>query len=259
MLCSAYSSLYSCIACSTASRIITLFVLFYSAQKQQIIVPSCNSTSRSTSFRACDNSGVVKKNLAPIAVVLSKDKRVASKSNHLLPPLLFLSNGSSKKGNGSSNSQGKTQHSQRTSGPTSLYAKKSISAARSFEEKETRQSDRDSSVEAEDSLGTLLSRHFEPDTSEDNVLSPNPLITKRRILHEKTRVRHICSFCNRECPSKHKLKRHLSTHTEDRPFVCDVCGKTFKWIGYLQKHIRQQHSNCIDCELLIACMQHANI
>ncbi len=222
-----------------------MFVLrFHSAQKQQIIVPSCSTTSRSTNFRACDNSGVVKKNFAPIAVVLSKDQRVAAKSNRSLPPLLFLSNDSSK--NGSSNSQGKTHHSQRP--PTSLYAKKTTTANQSFGRKEILQSERDSSIEAEDSLGTLLSRHFEPDTSEDNVLSPNPLIAKRRILHEKARVRHVCSVCNRECPSKHKLKRHLSTHTEDRPFVCDACGKTFKWIGYLQKHIRQQHSNCIDSE-----------
>ncbi len=180
-------------------------------------------------------------------MVLSKDQRVSSKSNRPLPPLLFLSN-DNKKGNESSHSHSQGKSSQKQS--TNLYAKKTISTNQpSFAERETFQSERDSSIEADDSLGTLLSRHFEPETDEDNGLSQNALIAKRRILHEKARVRHICGICNRECPSKHKLKRHLSTHTEDRPFICDACGKTFKWIGYLQKHIRQQHSNCsIDCE-----------
>lgn len=197
-------------------------------------MPSCSTGS----FKASDSSSTVKKNLAPIAVVLSKDQRVTTKSKLLLSPLLFQN----KKGNTSSNAKGKIQHAKR---PPNLYTK---TTTKHFSEKEALRGDRDSSVEAEDSLGTLLSKHFETDTSEDNIRSPNSVIANRRFLHEKARRRHICSVCNRECPSKHKLKRHLSTHTEDRPFACEACGKSFKWIGYLQKHVRQQHSNCIDCE-----------
>jgi KRAB domain-containing zinc finger protein len=54
-------------------------------------------------------------------------------------------------------------------------------------------------------------------------------------------LRFKCSICGRECPSKHKLKRHLSTHSEARPFPCKLCGRSFKWTEYLQKHMRQQH------------------
>ena len=55
-------------------------------------------------------------------------------------------------------------------------------------------------------------------------------------------VRYKCDMCGRVCPSKHKLKRHLSTHSEARPFPCGICGRSFKWTEYLQKHMRQQHS-----------------
>lgn len=56
-------------------------------------------------------------------------------------------------------------------------------------------------------------------------------------------LRYKCNRCGRECPSKHKLKRHLSTHSNARPFPCKICGRSFKWSEYLQKHMRQQHPN----------------
>lgn len=54
-------------------------------------------------------------------------------------------------------------------------------------------------------------------------------------------LRYKCDKCGRECPSKHKLKRHLSTHSDARPYPCKLCGRSFKWSEYLQKHMRQQH------------------
>ena len=57
----------------------------------------------------------------------------------------------------------------------------------------------------------------------------------------RSMLRFKCDKCGRECPSKHKLKRHLSTHSDARPFPCKLCGRTFKWSEYLQKHLRQQH------------------
>ena len=64
---------------------------------------------------------------------------------------------------------------------------------------------------------------------------------RRSILLVRKKKKHVCHVCQRECPSKHKLKRHLSTHSEERPFSCQLCGKSFKWTEYLHKHLRQQH------------------
>lgn len=65
---------------------------------------------------------------------------------------------------------------------------------------------------------------------------------RRSLLLVRKKKKHVCHVCQRECPSKHKLKRHLSTHSEERPFVCGLCGKSFKWTEYLHKHLRQQHA-----------------
>ena len=68
------------------------------------------------------------------------------------------------------------------------------------------------------------------------------IAAQRKLLGGRPKQRRVCHICGRECPSKHKLKRHLSTHSEDRPYNCRVCGRSFKWSEYLSKHMRQQHS-----------------
>ncbi len=76
-----------------------------------------------------------------------------------------------------------------------------------------------------------------------NALSPPHEVSPTEVdfATRRSLLRYKCEKCGRECPSKHKLKRHLSTHSEARPFPCKICGRTFKWTEYLQKHMRQQH------------------
>ena len=85
---------------------------------------------------------------------------------------------------------------------------------------------------------------------DDDVPLPAPLTKKttaldiaalRKSLTGRPRLKRICHICGRECPSRHKLQRHLSTHSEDRPYNCSICGKAFKWTEYLSKHMRTQH------------------
>ena len=71
--------------------------------------------------------------------------------------------------------------------------------------------------------------------SESQVTCEIDFVARRSLL------RYKCDKCGRECPSKHKLKRHLSTHSDARPFPCKICGRSFKWSEYLQKHMRLQH------------------
>ena len=52
-----------------------------------------------------------------------------------------------------------------------------------------------------------------------------------------------CSSCGKVCSNKSKYMRHLSTHSEDRPYSCPLCKKGFKWVEYLSKHMKQQHPN----------------
>ena len=50
-----------------------------------------------------------------------------------------------------------------------------------------------------------------------------------------------CDVCGRVCSNKHKLNRHLLSHSKGRPFLCPVCGLSYKWFDSLQRHIRQHH------------------
>lgn len=49
---------------------------------------------------------------------------------------------------------------------------------------------------------------------------------------------HLCSYATAK---QFNLKRHLITHTELRPYPCNICGKTFNDQSNLRVHIRTLH------------------
>ena len=47
-----------------------------------------------------------------------------------------------------------------------------------------------------------------------------------------------CYMCDLSFTTKGSLKRHCSVHSEDRPFMCPYCQKTFKRSVYCKKHMK---------------------
>lgn len=50
-----------------------------------------------------------------------------------------------------------------------------------------------------------------------------------------------CPVCRKEFRSPSHCKRHLLTHTKQRPWKCHICGKSFTRDDNLRQHIRKKH------------------
>lgn len=66
--------------------------------------------------------------------------------------------------------------------------------------------------------------------------------------------RFCCNYsgCDRKYATKHSLLLHISyTHTDNRPYVCDVCSKSFVTLLALRKHreLHDKNTVCKICDL----------
>ncbi|KAM6404936.1 uncharacterized protein J5M81_002349 [Pluvialis apricaria] len=56
-----------------------------------------------------------------------------------------------------------------------------------------------------------------------------------------------CQRCNYATAVNRDFKLHLKIHTDERPFVCKECNKTFKTSNHLQKHSLVHIKNAYEC------------
>lgn len=83
----------------------------------------------------------------------------------------------------------------------------------------------------------LLSIHALVDRSE--AVDPN----KKNTMKVNGRIMHVCTFknCNQVCRSKSALDTHLTKHTKEKPFTCNVCQMLFISRSNLYRHTRKFH------------------
>ncbi|ELW71191.1 Transcriptional repressor CTCFL [Tupaia chinensis] len=67
-----------------------------------------------------------------------------------------------------------------------------------------------------------------------------------------------CGLCSYACKDTYKLKRHMRTHSGEKPYECHVCHARFTQSGTMKVHILQKHSEnvpkyqCPHCATVIA-------
>ncbi|ROT68929.1 putative RE1-silencing transcription factor [Penaeus vannamei] len=61
-----------------------------------------------------------------------------------------------------------------------------------------------------------------------------------------------CQVCNKKFDSRYKLKAHMNSHLNKRPFVCDICGQAF-----LRSHNLASHRRTHESQYAYSC-QHCN-
>lgn len=57
-----------------------------------------------------------------------------------------------------------------------------------------------------------------------------------QLRHSDASVQCVCFVCGKTVKEMN-LGRHMLVHKEERPFICDLCGKCFKFKGALREHI----------------------
>ncbi|XP_028293247.1 transcription factor HIVEP2 isoform X2 [Gouania willdenowi] len=56
--------------------------------------------------------------------------------------------------------------------------------------------------------------------------------------------KYVCDYCGRACAKPSVLKKHIRSHTGERPFPCIPCGFSFKTKSNLYKH-RKSHAHSV--------------
>lgn len=86
-------------------------------------------------------------------------------------------------------------------------------------------------------------------------------------IHERRRD-HACTLCNYVCAKTSQLKRHMLTHTGEKPFKCTHCEQAYAQSNDLTKHVARVHSDgkaypCDRCNesfrLLLELRQHYRV
>jgi hypothetical protein len=52
-----------------------------------------------------------------------------------------------------------------------------------------------------------------------------------------------CPVCDKHFQRNSHLKRHLLIHTKEKPFQCDICGRSFNQSSSMKSHKQSVHSN----------------
>lgn len=61
-------------------------------------------------------------------------------------------------------------------------------------------------------------------------------------------VKYVCEVCDKSCPTRGDLAKHMRTHTNERPYKCQYCPSAFKQRRHLKEHMMYKHKEIYESQ-----------
>ena len=77
-------------------------------------------------------------------------------------------------------------------------------------------------------------------------------IHRRHMKEVHGNIKYACPECDIPFARKDAMKRHMLTHTDEKPHVCEICPdetSRFKTKSYLKKHMKCHERAKYQCDL----------